>query len=83
MQVNVRRVPSQSEVYLSYVRLAVLLLSPLIPLSAGGPGDGSFEVPLDVLPEFAGFTLTFQGFVEDPAGVQGFAASNGLAVAME
>ncbi len=59
---------------------SLLFLSPGIPLTSGGPGQGTFSLNLTLgagaLPE----SFTLQAFVIDAGAPQGLAASNGVEV---
>jgi hypothetical protein len=64
----------------------ILLQPPVTPLygitsgASGQPGAGAMTVPLAIplLPQFLGTRLNLQGFVLDPVGADGFAASGGV-----
>lgn len=65
------------------LRVAPLLpITVSVPLSAGGPGQGSFAIPATV-PVGAVGTVTLQAFVIDPGTAAGFSATNGLSVSVQ
>lgn len=55
------------------------LISPLLPLSPGGPGAGSLALPVLMPPASPpGLTLSLQAIVVDPSTPTGLSASNGV-----
>ncbi len=60
------------------------LISPLLPLSPGGPGAGSLALPLILPPATpSGLSLALQAIVIDPSTPTGLSASNGVMVALQ
>ncbi len=57
-----------------------LLVNFTVPLGGAGPGAGFLTLSGVIPPSAAGLGFKSQAFVVDPAGIEGFAASNGLSV---
>lgn len=62
------------------LNVSPLLVNFTVPLGGTGPGNGVLTLAGVIPPSAAGLGFKAQVFVIDPAGAEGFAASNGLAV---